>query len=283
MAICPSGHSSSTDDYCDVCGARIGGGPAPGSASAMSGARNTMPTTALPASGNGEPCPDCGTPRADRFCEECGYDFSTGTQHQQRIPQPAVAPLPPPGQQQPFPPSTAQPLPQQGSQPIAQPVPPGRPAAPTDPSLYDRREQPQQTGPPTARWVAVVAADREYYEAVLAQDGPDASAIAFPPYCPERRVPMTGSQIRIGRRSSSRGIFPEIDLSEPPEDPGVSRTHAVLLPKPDGSWTLVDPGSSNGTTVNDTLDPIAVNVEIPLQDGDRIHVGAWTTITIRRG
>jgi hypothetical protein len=24
-------------------------------------------------------------------------------------------------------------------------------------------------------------------------------------------------------------------------------------------------------------------VPVPLQDGDRVHVGAWTTITIRRG
>lgn len=135
---------------------------------------------------------------------------------------------------------------------------------------------------PATGWTAVVSADRAYYDAVRAQDGPDVAVLAFPPYCPERRVSLTGREIRIGRRSVSQGTVPEIDLSGPPEDPGVSHTHAVLLARPDGGWTLVDPGSTNGTSVNEETDPIAVNTEIPLQDGDRIHVGAWTTITVRR-
>lgn len=130
-------------------------------------------------------------------------------------------------------------------------------------------------------WTAVVSADRAYFDAVLAQGGPAAPEIAFPPYCPDRRVPMAGQSVRIGRRSASRGIEPEIDLSAPPEDPGVSRKHAVLLAQPDGTWTLVDLGSANGTALNDDLDPIPVNVPVPVKDGDRVHVGAWTTITLR--
>jgi pSer/pThr/pTyr-binding forkhead associated (FHA) protein len=73
---------------------------------------------------------------------------------------------------------------------------------------------------------------------------------------------------------------PEIDLSAPPEDPGVSHLHAVLLAQPDGTWNLVDPGSTNGTTVNGGTEPIPVNAPLPMADGDRIHVGAWTTITL---
>jgi hypothetical protein len=143
---------------------------------------------------------------------------------------------------------------------------------------------PASNGAP-ATWTAVVTADRDYYEMVLREAGDDPSAppFTFPPYRPELRIPMTTGQVRIGRRSASQGIVPEIDLSDPPEDPGVSHTHAVLLAKPDGTWTLVDPGSTNGTTVNGGTDPIAVNVEVPLNDGDRIHVGVWTTITLRRG
>lgn len=129
-------------------------------------------------------------------------------------------------------------------------------------------------------WAAVVSADRAHFDAVQKQEGPDAASIAFPAYCPDRRFALTGEQVRIGRRSRSRGLEPEIDLTGPPADPGVSHLHAVLLAQPDGGWALVDPGSTNGTTVNDDLDPIRTDVALPLQDGDRIHVGAWTTITL---
>ncbi|WP_049572906.1 FHA domain-containing protein [Nonomuraea sp. SBT364] len=132
-----------------------------------------------------------------------------------------------------------------------------------------------------ARWEAVAAADRAYYEQVIGQGGPDAGSIAFPPYCPERSFQMAGDQVRIGRESKARGLRPEIDLTGPPQDPGVSHLHAVLLPQPDGSWALVDPGSANGTYVNGK--PVAVNVPVPVGLGDRIHLGAWTVITIREG
>jgi pSer/pThr/pTyr-binding forkhead associated (FHA) protein len=69
----------------------------------------------------------------------------------------------------------------------------------------------------------------------------------------------------------------------PPEDPGVSHQHAVLVQQPDGTWAVVDQNSTNGTTVNGSEEPIQPFVPVPLQDGDRVHVGAWTTITIRRG
>jgi FHA domain len=130
-------------------------------------------------------------------------------------------------------------------------------------------------------WSAVVTADRGYFDAVRQQDGPDVPAITFPAYCPDRHFTLTGEQIRIGRLSRSRGLVPEIDLTGPPQDPGVSHLHAVLLAQDDGGWAVVDPGSTNGTTLNDNLDPIANDVAVPVRDGDRIHVGAWTTITLR--
>jgi FHA domain len=133
------------------------------------------------------------------------------------------------------------------------------------------------------RWLAVVTADRAYYETVVAAGGPDAAAIALPAYCPERRFALTGEQVRIGRRSASRGVCPEIDLSGLPEDPGVSHLHAVLLARPGGGWAVLDPGSTNGTTLNDDPEPIRTNVAVPLAEGDRIHLGAWTTITLQQG
>jgi pSer/pThr/pTyr-binding forkhead associated (FHA) protein len=63
-------------------------------------------------------------------------------------------------------------------------------------------------------------------------------------------------------------------------DPGVSRLHALLLPASDGSWAVLDPGSANGTLLNGR--EIAPGDLIPLRDGDRINLGAWTAITLRR-
>ncbi|MBB5964663.1 FHA domain-containing protein [Planomonospora venezuelensis] len=115
---------------------------------------------------------------------------------------------------------------------------------------------------------------------MIAQGGPDSERVLFPPYCPRRDIPLAGPEIRIGRPSRSRNLVPEIDLSGPPEDPGVSHLHAVLLPGPGGGWTLVDPGSANGTVVNGRQ--IGINEPVPVGDGDRIHLGAWTLITLRR-
>jgi len=106
--------------------------------------------------------------------------------------------------------------------------------------------------------------------------------IAFPAVCPDRHFNLTGDRFVIGRRSVSRGVNPEIDLSGAPEDVGVSHTHAVLVAGPDGAWTIIDPGSANGTFLNDATDPIPTNQAVPLNDGDRLHIGAWTTVTLRK-
>ena len=55
------------------------------------------------------------------------------------------------------------------------------------------------------------------------------------------------------------GLNPEIDLSSPPIDVGVSHQHAVLMRQPDGSWAIVDPGSTNGVFLNDAVDALPVN------------------------
>lgn len=123
-------------------------------------------------------------------------------------------------------------------------------------------------------WSAVVTADRAYFAAITSPD----EEIVFPEVCPERTVRLSPGEVWIGRRSRSRGLVPEIDLAE---DPGVSHLHAVLRTAPDGGWTLTDPGSTNGTTLNDDPAALTPGVAVPVADGDRIHVGAWTTITLR--
>jgi len=130
-------------------------------------------------------------------------------------------------------------------------------------------------------WTAMVAADRAYYDSVRAVSDQDAASISFPAHVPERRFRLSGTEVRIGRRSVSRRIEPEIDLTGPPTDPGVSRLHAVLIAGPDRNWSVVDPGSPNGIMVNGK--DVPPGEEVPLRDGDRIHLGAWTVITITRG
>jgi len=141
---------------------------------------------------------------------------------------------------------------------------------------------PQIRLPDAVAWTATVTADRAYYDSVMAVDGPDAGGIKFPPFCPDRHFPLQGKQISIGRQSRTRGISPDIDLLGPPEDPGVSHLHALLLAQPDGSWAVVDLDSANGTVVNDEPNPLSPNTPRPLADGDRVYLGAWTRITMRR-
>jgi pSer/pThr/pTyr-binding forkhead associated (FHA) protein len=127
-----------------------------------------------------------------------------------------------------------------------------------------------------------MSADAAYYARMQDEAEPDAEPISFPAFCPERRFALDGDQILIGRRSRSRGIEPQIDLSGPPEDPAVSHAHALLVPQPAGGWAVVDLDSANGTYVNDGSDPIRANEPVSLGDGDHIHLGAWTTLTLRR-
>jgi hypothetical protein len=262
VATCPAGHTSASDDFCDVCGVLIGaapsltpGGTPPGAPAGTgagawgggTGAGEAPAAAPVP----GGACPQCGVTRTGQFCESCGYDFTTAGQDTL---DPAVY-------------RSAPPLPvPTGSQRAAQ-APPGGPVSAAPPG--------------GAEWTAVVSADRGYYDAVQAAGGPDAASIAFPAYVPQRRFRLAGSEVRIGRHSASSGIDPEIDLSVPPADPGVSRLHAVLLKAPDGTWSVVDPGSANGTAVNGS--EIPQGKVVPLHDGDRIHLGAWTAISVVRG
>ncbi|WP_431033654.1 FHA domain-containing protein [Streptomyces sp. P6-2-1] len=142
---------------------------------------------------------------------------------------------------------------------------------------------PGPAGPAQGTWTATYGPDREYFLAMMQRSGPEAAGLSLPAYSPEQRVELTGSQVTIGRRRHSTGNTPDIDLSVPPEDPGVSHQHAMLTRQQDGTWAVVDQNSTNGTTVNGSEEPIQPFVVQPLSDGDRVHVGAWTTITIHRG
>jgi O-antigen/teichoic acid export membrane protein len=129
-------------------------------------------------------------------------------------------------------------------------------------------------------WSAVIASDRTYYDRAQKARNLSNCSVTFPAYSDERRIPLAGIQMRVGRRRATSDFEPEIDLSDQSADPGVSRLHAVLIPTPDGTWAVLDPGSTNGTLLNGRK--IAIGDAVPLRDGDRINLGAWTVITVRR-
>ena len=340
MAVCPNGHDSASDDFCDVCGMRIlsrAAAPSP-PAGAVPGASLGAPAGSFPqAAGPDQLCPVCGTGRVGQFCESCGFSFAAAKPPVPSLPAAPSAPPAPPAPPAPLvppaplrsaplvppvspaPPATPAssgtpfpsvswdapvisrppetPVPTELSLPVTQtpppapsqapppfpsqsaPPPPPPPPYPPPPAL-DSSTRP---APPYAlvTWTAVVSSDRDYYDMVRAESGPEGQAIDFPAYCAERRFRLSGSQVQIGRRSVSRGLDPEIDLTGPPADPGISRLHAVLIAQPDGSWSVLDPGSANGTRVNGT--PIPTGNPVPLHDGDRINLGAWTVITVQSG
>jgi hypothetical protein len=122
-------------------------------------------------------------------------------------------------------------------------------------------------------WQAVVTADREYY----GRSGTD-DELPFPDHCPERVFWLNQDEILIGRHSQSRGINPQIDLSGAPEDTAISRAHAILRRQADGSYVVIDPGSTNGILLNDDPEPLTHNAARSIQDGDRLYLGAWTRI-----
>lgn len=256
MATCPSGHDSADDEFCDVCGREIDG-PAPEvsaapAASAASAATAHVPAPDLPPVGAA--CAACDAPLAGRFCEVCGHD-SLAAPPPREVRPPADAP--------------------------AEPAAPGpAPAEPTSPGPVPAGGPPAPAAAAVA-WTATVSADRAYFDTVMSADGPDAGGITFPPFCPDRHFPLRGKQISIGRHSRSRGIDPDIDLTGPPEDPGVSHLHALLIAAEDGTWSIVDLDSSNGVTVNDDPRPLRPNTPHPLAEGDRVYLGAWTRITLR--
>jgi hypothetical protein len=125
-------------------------------------------------------------------------------------------------------------------------------------------------------WLAEVWVDPDWYQTQEAEDP-----------CPSPGLPvimpLRHRSVLLGRVSTSRNTNPEIDLSS---DPGVSRRHAQLTT--DGTrWFVEDLGSSNGTYVGPASGPlpeqaIAVGPKTELGDDDRLYVGAWTRVVVRR-
>jgi hypothetical protein len=308
MPRCPLGHESASSDYCDNCGRRMDGPP-----EAQPAARATRSSTSAPSGGSGggsgageaavgqaevgppeqsEICPVCQTPRSGRYCEVDRFDFVTGMP---AGPLPGYEPASGHSAGLTAPAASTQGATTQGGTAAGATTAGATAAGATaagataagGTTLRDTDSGIAGASPGTANgavWSAVAAADRAYFDQVITEGGPGAAGIPFPPYCPTRRFQLgqarPGEEKQIGRQSKSRGLNPDIDLTGPPTDPGISRLHAVLIGQPDGCWAVIDPGSANGILVNGR--DIPAGAEVPLHDGDRINLGAWTVITISR-
>ena len=96
-------------------------------------------------------------------------------------------------------------------------------------------------------------------------------------------VPLRERSVLVGRPSVSRNIHPQVDCGT---DSGVSRRHCQL--NTDGQrWWVEDLQSANGTYVSKPGEPvpttpIPVGQRRELEDGDRLFLGAWTRIVIRK-
>jgi len=249
MATCPAGHSSNQADFCDVCGLPIGGEPVNSEVEAPTESAQTLS------------CPNCSTANvADAlFCENCGYDFTTGTLPEAEAP---VTPVP-----RPEPAAAPSPV---AEVPVSAAPTPSSAAEPASPSTA-----PTVLKRPPVEWIAELWIDPDWYAAQGSTD-PLPS-----PGLPDI-VPLIKPSSLIGRVSHSRGIFPDVDCEL---DTGCSRRHAMLTT--DGTrWWVEDLNSANGTFVGAAAGPLPAmpipQGRVELAAGQRIYLGAWTRIVIRK-
>lgn len=145
-----------------------------------------------------------------------------------------------------------------GAAPASPPVTPAPPPAAIAPVIPNF---------PTRKFDAVATVDPSL------NTYPDPS-LPIPVGEPEHVFPLDLPENLIGRRSESRGIYPEVSL----KDPGVSGRHAKLLVEND-AVQLLELGSTNGTRLNGV--EVQAGVKTALNVGDVVTLGCWTRIEIR--
>jgi FHA domain/zinc-ribbon domain len=124
-------------------------------------------------------------------------------------------------------------------------------------------------------WQLVATCDQSYFARV------EAEGVDFPTSAADRVFSLTKDRVAIGRESDAGPDEQAVDLSCPPTDSGISRRHALLIRQAHGGWAVIDRQSTNGTYLNDSADPISCQELVEVSEADEIHLGAWTTITLR--
>ena len=237
-AVCPAGHTSASDDYCDVCGMPI-------EATSVTSSAAPPPVDVPAQAAGGVPCPNCSTPNAPDalFCENCGYDFTTGTMPRPLAPEPLAAPD-------------------------------GAGAEAAQPTIGSSTEQP---GPAAGGfdWVAEVWIDPAWYQA---QESPDPMPSPGLPMV----VPLREKSNLVGRVSVSRNIHPDVDcesdsgVSRRQAQLTTDGTRWWVEDLESANGTFV--AAATGVLPED---PIPVGAKRELAPDDRIYLGAWTRIVIR--
>lgn len=144
-----------------------------------------------------------------------------------------------------------------------------------DPAAASASAEGASTGTPSLH--VRISVDADFFAASVG----DADLTLPDPAPPTEVVPMVGARLLIGRQSNSRGIFPEIDVRALTGDPAVSSRHAVLERGVDGTWSLTDLGSTNGTYLSIDVDsPVTPGEHVALSPGTTVFLGAWTRLDI---
>ncbi|MWV51013.1 FHA domain-containing protein [Rathayibacter sp. VKM Ac-2803] len=288
---CPEGHTSSSGDYCDVCGTPIAAAQAPAPAASSPAA----PTTAIPT--GAAVCPNCSYPNeaGALFCENCGYDFTTGSLPEAdpftssgAVRSPAevggsASPAGDPGAHLGEVPAAAAP---ESAAPPTELVPeeeagfdvPVATAPPAPATEVLAEAVPVEAADPSSAdpWIAELWIDPDWYAEQRAED-------PMPSPGPPTTVVLRERSLLVGRPSVSRGISPQIDCGT---DSGVSRRQCQLTT--DGlRWWVEDLQSANGTYLAEAgtglpQTPIPAGQRREVDEGDRLYVGAWTRIVLRR-
>jgi hypothetical protein len=129
--------------------------------------------------------------------------------------------------------------------------------------------------PTDTQWVAEIWVDPDWFTHQQAAGSCPTSGVPTV-------VPLRGTVQLIGRRSRSRNINPEIDCSG---DGAISHRHAELTLASE-RWSVKDLGSTNGTYVGAPGDypdkPLPPQQLRELADDERIYLGAWTRVVVRK-
>jgi uncharacterized Zn finger protein (UPF0148 family) len=234
--LCPKGHQSTDPNYCSECGALIGQSVI-SKAEQVQGADSNKPTGSSAVSQ--ELCPDCGTPRTPgaRFCEVCRHDFQ---ENKAGVAEAIVA-------------SQQEAVKTENSTSVV-------PAA-------GKAAEAEENTAAAPKLNVVISVDRGKASASEAET-------AFKPDTVDKVFPLDLNENLVGRRSASKGIYPEIVIN----DPGVSHRQLMFIKKPDGSFAVLELGSSNGTELNGAqLEPGVITV---VKAGDELAIGMWTIIKL---